>query len=250
MSPPTFPLNPLAAGIPPPAAACRLPPLPRPGDGADGLSPTQRRLMVVAILAAHVAGVWGLLQVQQVRDAVREAAPMFVNLLAAPAPPAPPAPPPPPAPRPIRKKQTPAPVIAAAPSPAPAAFVVPAPPEEPQVPTPPAPVAIVEAPPAPPAPAPPPKMIPASAIQYLVPPEPEYPRLSRRNGDAGTVIVRAFVDEAGVPHQVQTERSSGFARLDEAAMAAVRKTRFKPYTENGKPVAGWVRMPFPFELEK
>jgi protein TonB len=170
---------------------------------------------------------------------------MFVNLIA---PPAPPAQPPPPAPQPIQKKQTPAPVIAAAPSPAPEALVVPAQPEVPLLPTPPAPVAIVEAPPAPPAP--PPKMIPASAIQYLVPPEPEYPRLSRRNGESGTVIVRAFADEAGVPHQVQVERSSGFARLDEAAMSAVRKTRFKPYTENGKPVAGWVRMPFPFELEK
>lgn len=245
MSPPTFPLSPVAAGIAPSVAALRLPPLPRPGDGADGLSPNQRRLMVGAILAVHVAGVWGLLQVQQVRDAVREAAPMFVNLLAPPAPPAPP-----PAPQPIQKKQTPAPVIAAAPSPAPAAFVVPAPPEEPQLPTPPAPVAIVEAPSAPSAPAPPPKLIPASAIQYLVPPEPEYPRLSRRNGESGTVIVRAFADEAGLPHQVQVERSSGFARLDEAAMAAVRKTRFKPYTEYGKPVAGWVRMPFPFELEK
>jgi protein TonB len=245
MRPPTFPLNPVATGITPSAAAFRLPPLPRAGDGADGLSPNQRRLMAVAILAAHVGGVWGLLQVQQVRDAVREAAPMFVNLIA---PPAPPAQPPPPAPQPIQKKQTPAPVIAAAPSPAPEALVVPAQPEVPLLPTPPAPVAIVEAPPAPPAP--PPKMIPASAIQYLVPPEPEYPRLSRRNGESGTVIVRAFADEAGVPHQVQVERSSGFARLDEAAMSAVRKTRFKPYTENGKPVAGWVRMPFPFELEK
>ena len=250
MNPPTFALSPVAAGIAPPVAALRLPLLPRPGDGADDLSPSQRRLMVVAILAAHVVGVWGLLQVPQVRDAVREAAPMFVNLIALPAPPAPP---PPPAPQPIQKKQTPALVIAAAPSPAPAAFVVAAKPEEPQLPTPPAPVApvaIVEAPPAPPAPAPPPKMIPASAIQYLVPPEPEYPRLSRRNGESGTVIVRAFADEAGVPHLVQVERSSGFARLDEAAMAAVRQTRFKPYTEYGKPVAGWVRMPFPFELEK
>jgi periplasmic protein TonB len=247
MSPPTFPLHPVAAGTAHSAVAFRLPPSPRLGERADGLSLSQRRLMVVAILAAHVAGVWGLLQVQQVRDAVREAAPMFVNLIA---PPAPPAPPPPPAPLPIQKKQTSAPVIAAAPSPAPATFVVAAKPEEPQVATPPAPMAIVEAPPAPPAPAPPPKMIPASAIQYLVPPEPDYPRLSRRNGESGTVIVRAFADEAGLPHQVQIERSSGFARLDEAAMSAVRKTRFKPYTENGKAVAGWVRMPFPFELEK
>ena len=250
MSPPNFPLNPVAAGVVPSAAVMRLPPLPRPGDGADGLSPNQRRMMVVAILAAHVAGVWGLLQVQQVRDAVREAAPMFVNLIAPPAPPTPPVPPPPPAPQPILKRPVPAPVISAAPSPAPAAFLVAPPPDVPQPPAPPVPVAVVEAPPAPPAPAPAPKMIPASAIQYLVPPEPEYPRLSRRNGETGTVIVRAFADEAGVPHQVQVERSSGFARLDEAAMSAVRKTRFKPYTENGKAVAGWVRMPFPFELEK
>lgn len=247
MSSPTYPLNPVAAGIAPLPAAMRLPPLPRSGDGADGLSPNQRRMVVVAIFAAHVAGVWGLLQVQQVRDAVREAAPMFVDLIA---PPAPPAPPPPPTPQPIQKKQPPATVIAAAPSPAPAAFVVAPPPEVPQLPAPPAPMAVVEAPPAPPAPAPAPKMIPASAIQYLVPPAPEYPRLSRRNGESGTVIVRAFADEAGVPHEVQVERSSGFARLDEAAMSAVRKTRFKPYTENGRAVAGWVRMPFPFELEK
>ena len=247
MTPPTFPLNPVVAGIAPTAAGLRVPPLPRPGDGADGLSPNQRRMMVVAILAAHVAGVWGLLQVQQVRDVVREAAPVFVDLIA---PSASPAPPPAPAPQPILKKPVPAPVISAAPRPAPAAFVVAPPPEVPQSPAPPAPVAVVEAPPAPPAPAPAPKMIPASAIQYLVPPEPEYPRLSRRNGETGTVIVRAFADEAGVPHQVQVERSSGFARLDAAAMSAVRKTRFKPYTENGKPVAGWVRMPFPFELEK
>ena len=247
MSPPTLPLNPVAAGITPSAAVMRLPPLSRPGDGADSLSPNQRRLMVVAILAAHVAGVWGLLQVQQVQDAVREAAPMFVDLIARSAPPPPP---PPPALQPILKKPVPAPVISAAPSPAPAAFVVAPPPDLPQPPAPPAPVAVVEAPPSPSAPAPAPKMIPASAIQYLVPPEPEYPRLSRRNGETGTVIVRAFADEAGAPHQVQVERSSGFARLDEAAMSAVRKTRFKPYTEDGKAVAGWVRMPFPFELEK
>lgn len=247
MSPPTIPLNPVAAGITLPAAAFRPPPLPRPGEDAHGLPPNQRRLMVVVILAAHLGGGWGLLQVQQVRDAVGGAAPMFLNLIA---PPEPPAPQPPPAAQPIQKKQTPAPVIAAAPSPAPAAFVVAAKPEEPQVATPSTPMAIVEAPSAPPAPAPPPKMIPASAIQYLVPPEPEYPRLSRRNGETGTVIVRAFADEAGVPHQVQIERSSGFARLDEAAMSAVRKTHFKPYSEYGKPVAGWVRMPFPFELEK
>lgn len=101
-----------------------------------------------------------------------------------------------------------------------------------------------------PAPAPPPKLIPASAVDYLVPPAPEYPRLSKKLGEAGLVIVRAYADEQGLPHDVHIERSSGFARLDDAALAAVRKVRFKPYAENGRPTGGWVRMPFPFELEK
>ena len=232
-----------------PVPAMRLPPLPRPGERGDGLSPTQRRAMVAAILAAHVAGVYGLLQVREVREAAREVAPMFVDLIAPPAPPAPPVPPPP-VPQPIQKKPPPpAPMIAAAPSPAPAAFVVPAPLTEPVVETSPAPVA-VQAPPAPPAPPPPPKIIPASAVQYLEPPAPEYPRLSRRNAESGRVMVRVFIDIAGLPRNVQVSSSSGFVRLDDAAVAAVQKARFRPYTENGQPTAAWTNVPINFELEK
>ena len=38
--------------------------------------------------------------------------------------------------------------------------------------------------------------------------------------------------------------------LDEAAVAAVKKARFKPYTENGQATAGWALIPIDFELEK
>jgi len=229
-----------------------LPPLPRRGERADGLSPAQRRAMVLAILAAHLAAVYGLMQVREVREAAREVAPMFVDLIAPPAPPAPPVPPPPPTPQPItRKPPPPAPVIAAAPSPAPATFVVPAPPppEPAPVPAAPAPMAVQPAP-APPAPPPAPKLIPASAVQYLEPPAPEYPRLSKRNGESGSVVVRVFIDTAGQPREVQVGTSSGFARLDDAAVSAVKKARFKPYTENGLPTAGWTHVPINFELEK
>ena len=41
--------------------------------------------MVATILAAHVALIYGLLQVREVRDAAREVAPMFVDLIAPPA---------------------------------------------------------------------------------------------------------------------------------------------------------------------
>lgn len=226
----------------------QLPPLPRRGERADGLSPAQRRVMVAAILAAHVAAVYGLFQVREVREAARELAPMFVDLIA---PPAPPAPSPPPPPKPAMKKPLPpAPVIAAAPSPAPATFVVPeAPPEPVVVQAPPEPVA-PPAPPAPPAPAPQPRTIPASAVQYLEAPAPEYPRLSKRNAEAGRVLVRVFIDAAGLPRNVQVSKPSGFVRLDEAAIFAVQKARFRPYAENGQPIGVWTYIPINFELEK
>ena len=111
-------------------------------------------------------------------------------------------------------------------------------------------VAVVPAPPAPPAP-PPPKIIPASAVQYLgEPPVPEYPRLSIRAGETGRVMLRIYIDEAGLPRSVQVEKSSGHVRLDEAGAAAMKKARFKPYTENGQPVAGWAFVPLDFALEK
>ena len=246
----SLPLTAVAGATPALQPAVRvLPPLPRAGESSE-LTPLQRRLAVAGILAAHVAGVWGLMQVSAVREAVLQAAPMFVDLIAPPAPPTPPVPPPP-QPRPLpQKAPPPAAVIAAPPSPAPAAFVVPAPPPEPAPPAPAPPVAVVAAPAAP-APPPAPKIIPASAVQFLEPPQIEYPRLSRRNSETGLVIVRAYVDAAGgAPRSVQIDKSSGHARLDQAALAAVQKSRFKPYTENGRPIEGWALVPLNFELEK
>jgi protein TonB len=226
-----------------------LPVLPRAG---DELTPRQRRLAVAGIVALHAAGFWGLMQVDAVREAVREAAPVFVEMITPPAPPAtPPTPPAPPqAPLPLPKRlPPPEPLIAAAPSPAPAAFVVPAPPPEPAPMAAPAMPVPTAAPPAPPPP--PPKIIPAAAVQFSEPPLLVYPRLSRRNGEAGLVIVRAYVEATGgAARSVQVEKSSGHARLDEAAVSAVQKARFKPYTENGRPIEGWALIPAQFELEK
>ncbi|MFT3663707.1 energy transducer TonB [Piscinibacter sp.] len=226
--------------------------MPRPPQ-RDELPPAQRRIAVLAILALHGAAAWGLMQVDAVRNAVAEAAPLFVDLIAPPAPERPPEPPPPPPP--LKKPPPPAPVIAAPPrpSPAPPPFVVPEPPPEPVPPAPPEPPPVVAVAPAPPAPPPPPqptRELPASAIQYLDPPDPVYPRASRRLNESGQVIVRVYVGSDGLPRQVQVLQSSGFARLDEAAVEGVRRARFRPPTENGQPIAGWARIPIPFELEK
>src|SRR5829696_2535334 len=64
----------------------------------DELGVGPRRAMVGAVLAAHLALGWSLLQIREVRETVAEAAPLFVSWIA-PATPPPPAviePPPPP----------------------------------------------------------------------------------------------------------------------------------------------------------
>lgn len=231
----------LASSVAPSAAAWRS-----SSYTGDGLSKLQYRAVVVGILLAHVGAIWGVLQVPAVREAVIEAAPIFVDLLAPPAPPAPP-PPPPPVVQPVLKRPPPT-LVTAPPVPTPAPFEAP-PAPEPLPPEPVTPVAI-EAPPAPPAPPPPPKIIPASEVQYLVRPAPEYPRLSIRMGETGQVMVSVYIDEAGLPRTVQVLQSSGHVRLDDSAVTAVKKARFKPYTQNGVPTAGWARIPIPFELEK
>jgi protein TonB len=86
-------------------------------------------------------------------------------------------------------------------------------------------------------------------VQYLDPPVLSYPSASRRLGEAGRVMVRVYIDEGGLPRTVQVHASSGFARLDGAAVAAVQKARFRPYVENGRPTAGWAFIPLAFDLE-
>ena len=241
-----------------------LPPVPHPlrATSADALSNGQRRAAIAAIVLVHGVAGWAAWQVPAVREAVAEAAPIFVQLIAPETPPPLPEPAPPPRPLErvplVKRPPPPTPLITAAAAPAPAAFTSP-PPElpppieaiEPAAPPAPPVAVVTEAPPAAPAPPPPaPKVIPASAVQYLEAPTLEYPRLSRRARESGRVMVRVYIDEAGLPRTVQVSTSSGHARLDEAAVAAVMKARFKPYTENGRPTPGWAYIPLDFDLEK
>ena len=87
-------------------------------------------------------------------------------------------------------------------------------------------------------------------MQYLEPISLEYPRLSKKLGEAGRVLIRVYIDEAGLARNAQVNRGSGHPRLDEAALSAIQKARFKPYVENGQAVAGWAFIPLEFELEK
>lgn len=212
----------------------------------DALSPAWRRTVVGVVLALHLAAAYGLLQIGAVREAVREAVPIFAGLIAPP-PPAPP-PPAPPVPRPVLR-ELPKPVIAAPPAPAaaPPEFVVPPP-------APPDAVVSPVAPSAPPAPATavaaPPRTLLATEVGFLEPLRVTYPPMSRRLREEGRVLLRILVDPQGVPAQVVVTETSGHPRLDEAAAGAARRARLRPYTENGIARTVWVLLPVVFNLEE
>jgi TonB family protein len=79
-------------------------------------------------------------------------------------------------------------------------------------------------------------------------PAPVYPRESRLRGEEGTVVVEVTVGADGVPSGFRVVDDAGFPRLAGAALAAVRKARFRPAIENGRAVACSVKIPFRFRL--
>ena len=78
---------------------------------------------------------------------------------------------------------------------------------------------------------------------------PAYPALSRRLGEAGKVVLRVSLDRVGNVAKASVDRSSGFPRLDEAALAAVRDWRCTPAQRNGQAVEATALQPFNFVLE-
>ncbi|APA85252.1 energy transducer TonB [Paraburkholderia sprentiae WSM5005] len=77
---------------------------------------------------------------------------------------------------------------------------------------------------------------------------PDYPTLSRRRGETGTAYVHFVVGLTGKLEDIELKKSSGFSRLDDAAVAAVRASACKPYLENGEPVRAAYTQPFNFGL--
>lgn len=75
-----------------------------------------------------------------------------------------------------------------------------------------------------------------------------YPEIAKRAGVEGRVYVLAFVDEAGEVTKAEILKGLG-AGLDEAALKAVRATKFKPGKQRGKPVKVQVSIPIVFRLQ-
>ena len=84
---------------------------------------------------------------------------------------------------------------------------------------------------------------------YLNNPEPKYPALSRRLGEEGKVLLKVRVTAEGLPATVDVEKSSNFARLDEAARQAVAHWRFVPARRGDEAIEASVVVPIVFRLD-
>ncbi len=168
----------------------------------------------------------------------QQSAPVVVTLMALPddPPPAEAPPPPPDVPPPQAAITVPAPIVPTIERPV--MQVAPSPPVvEPSPPRP--------APPAPPAARGPENLGELSAKMIAATP-PKYPTDSRRAHEEGTVVLSVLLSTDGRVTDISVTRSSGFARLDRAALDAVRGWRWSPLMRDGSPVMvrGVVTIPF------
>lgn len=197
------------------------------------------------VLAAHGALLYFLFK-QQLIPPPEQLATLIVNFIPAARPKEETKPePPPPKPQPVKKPPQSRQLVAEAPVLSPSEPVAPptAPDPEPD----PEPVAV----------APPPQQMAPGPVTLsselsVTCPElnaPAYPALSRRLGEEGKLVLRVELDENGRISVAQIINSSGFKRLDEAALVAVKTWRCTPPQRNGQPVRAIALQPFNFVLQ-
>ena len=84
---------------------------------------------------------------------------------------------------------------------------------------------------------------------YLTNPPPPYPFKARQNGWEGLVSLKVSVGKSGSCLEVEIEKSSGHAILDEAAVKAVKTWKFHPAQLGNMPIESIVRVPVRFYLD-
>ena len=217
----------------------------------EALGPVGREwLGLGAIVLAHVAVVGGLVATAELPDTLTP--PTVVGVLIS-------APPPsiePPKPLPMEPEPKPRPVVKPKPLPLPPppnappserAIAAPPPAPQPEAAPPPTAPAAPPAPPEPPAPAP--VVPPRSDASHLNNPAPVYPNVSRRLGEQGKVLFEVYSLPDGTVGEIKLKRSSGYTRLDDAALAAVRAWRYVPARRGDTPIPYWYVQPITFALD-
>ena len=92
-------------------------------------------------------------------------------------------------------------------------------------------------------------------ISYNDPPvplkaiRPKYPKAAKEAGIEGTVMVQVFVNEKGRVTETAILRGIPNSGLDEAAIKAIEKVKFRPARQGNKKVGVWISIPVNFRLK-
>jgi len=78
--------------------------------------------------------------------------------------------------------------------------------------------------------------------------QPNYPALARDAGIEGTVAIKVLVDERGKVVSAEVLQSDVTTAMNNAALEAVRKCRFRPAKQRTIAVKAYVMVPFTFQL--
>jgi periplasmic protein TonB len=90
---------------------------------------------------------------------------------------------------------------------------------------------------------------PRSDAAHLNNPAPNYPPVSRKTGEQGRVLIDVYILADGSVGQIKLKKSSGYPRLDDAAIDAVRRWRYQPARRGDEAINFWYVQPLNFSLE-
>lgn len=96
-------------------------------------------------------------------------------------------------------------------------------------------------------------------VAYDQPPEPvggfgviprylKYPERARQTGFQGKVVINVLVDRNGDVAATKVLESSGHPSLDQAAIDAITRVKWKPALQRDQPVKVWVGVPVSFKI--
>ncbi len=75
-----------------------------------------------------------------------------------------------------------------------------------------------------------------------------YPEIAKEAGIEGTVYVQTYIDEKGAVLKCIIVKGMPGTGLDEAAMDAIKKTKWKPAVQRDRNVGVWIAIPVTFKL--
>jgi TonB family protein len=89
----------------------------------------------------------------------------------------------------------------------------------------------------------------ANGPQFLYRELPVYPIIARKSGKEGQVVLKLTIDVKGEILNIEVLESAGYG-FTEAAIDAVKKSRFLPAKKDNKPIVSRVILPIRFTLRK